>query len=478
MKRTLLFFIALLGCATLFAQSQQERLTQHVYYLASDSLNGREAGSIDAAKAAAYIVNQFEEIGIQPYFKEGWYQPFEKYGTSYKNVVGFIPGNDPVLKDEYIIIGAHYDHLGIRNNEVYNGADDNASGTAAIIEMARILKQQQSTLKRSIIVAAFDAEEKGLWGSYDLAEKLDPSKIKLMMSIDMVGWLEKGKSLQLNGAATIKNGKRLLKDEAEKINITISPKNFETSIFGATDTQGFAKKGVPTLHVTTGLKSPYHQPGDDAELIDYAGLNRVTDYLADVTLRCANDESLAPSGRISPIHGGKRSVIDIGPSVSLVNANVTFPKAGINGKVQYGVDAGLLARINLSSSLSLETGALYELLRAKYPDENQLYNAYLPYRQQSVLVPFNLLLRAGEAGVEVYVGFGGYYGYILNAEVQGAPELQVNQNQWGLNWCIGLQLGKFNISGGRRYQLNPLFTGDGNPDAKLRAGSFTIGYYF
>ena len=108
MKKTILFLFAILACSWVSAQTQQERLTRHVYYLASDSLRGRAAGSEDAAKAAAYIVNQFEEMGLQPFFEEGWYQPFEKYGTTYKNVVGILPGNDPVLKDEYIIIGAHY----------------------------------------------------------------------------------------------------------------------------------------------------------------------------------------------------------------------------------------------------------------------------------------------------------------------------------------------------------------------------------
>ena len=243
-NRIIITSLLLLVGSITFAQTQQERLTRHVYTLAGDSLRGRKAGSEDAAKAAAYIVKQFEEIGIQPYFEEGWYQTFVKAGTTYKNVVGILPGNDPVMKDEYIIIGAHYDHLGVRNDEIYNGADDNASGTATIIEMARILKSQQGDLKRSVIVVAFDAEEIGLWGSDYLSKNLDLSKVKLMMSIDMVGWLEQGKTLRLQGAATIKDGKRLLREEAEKMHIDIKPKDFETSILGATDTQGFAKRPI------------------------------------------------------------------------------------------------------------------------------------------------------------------------------------------------------------------------------------------
>ena len=481
MKNNRFFFICMLlliGGST-FAQTQQERLTRHVYYLAGDSLRGRKAGSEDAAKAAAYIVKQFEEIGIQPYYEEGWYHTFEKYGNSYKNVVGIIPGNDPVLKDEYIIIGAHYDHLGVMNDQIYNGADDNASGTATIIEMARILKSQQSNLKRSVIVAAFDAEEIGLWGSDYLSKKLDLSKVKLMMSIDMVGWLEKGKTLRFEGVATVKDGKRLLHEEAEKMHIDIKSKNFETSILGATDTQGFAKKGVATWYVSTGLKSPYHKPEDDPELIDYKGLDRITDYMADITMRCATDEDFAPSGKISPLHSGKRKRLEIDPVVSLVNGNVAFPKAGFDGKNRYGVNAGLMAQLNLSTHFALEAGAQYELLRAKFPDEGDLFDAYLPYRQQSILVPANFIVNVGGApGVDIYVEAGGFYGRVLNAEFVGEPELNIDPNQYGINWAVGFRFGKVNISGGRRYQLNPMFVNEGAPNAKLHVGNFSLGYYF
>ena len=475
MKTNRVIFICLLLmlCGSTFAQTQQERLTRHVYYLAGDSLCGREAGSEDAAKAAAYIVGQFEEIGIQPYFDEGWYQTF---GKTYKNVIGIIPGNDPVLKDEYIIIGAHYDHLGVMNDKIYNGADDNASGTATIIEMARILKSQQSDLKRSVIIAAFDAEEIGLLGSNHLSRTLDLSKVKLMMSIDMVGWLEKGKTLQLQGAATIKDGKRLLREEAEKMNIDIKPKDFETSVLGATDTQGFAKKGVATLYVTTGLKSPYHRPEDDPELIDYKGLDKVVDYLADVTMRCATDEDFAPTGKISPIHGGKKKMLEIGPTVSLVNGNIAFPQAGFNGKNRYGVNAGLMAQVSLGSHFALETGAQYELLRAKYPDESDLFNAYLPYQQQAVLVPVNLLMKI--SGVDAYLGIGGFYERVLNNQFAGESVVDVNPNQYGISWTINIRLGKVRFSGGRRYQLNPMFVGEGDPKARIHAGNFSIGYYF
>ena len=478
-NRIIITFMLLLVGSITFAQTQQERLTRHVYFLASDSLQGRDAGTIYADKAARYIVQQFEEIGVEPYYKEGFYQPFEKYGTTtFKNIVGVIPGNDPVLKDEYIIIGAHYDHLGVKNDKIYNGADDNASGTATIIEMARILKARQSQLKRSVIVVAFDAEEDGLWGSNYLSEQLDLSKIKLMMSVDMVGWLHEGKTLRLHGAATVKDGKKVLQEEAKKMHMDVTIHDFETSVFGATDTQGFAKKGVPTLYVTTGLKSPYHKPEDDAELIDYQGMDRITNYLADVTECFASQTNMQSSGKIAAIHGGKKKAFEIGPTVALANSYIAFPKAAFNGKNRYGFDAGIATQTRLGSNMALEVKALYEYLNAKYPDENDLYSAYIPYHQESVLAPVNLVFKAGEAGVDFSVGLGGFYGYILKANVKDMPELVINRNQFGIDWNIGLQMGKFKISGEWRYQLNPLFVGDGVPKANLRTGTFNVSYLF
>ena len=481
MKPQILFLVSfLLVCGLAAAQSpQQERLEKHVYYMASDSLKGRCAGTVDADKAARYIVRQFEEMGLDPFFEDGYFQPFEKYGTNtYKNIVGIIPGSDPVLKDEYIVIGAHYDHLGIKDDKIYNGADDNASGTATVIETARILKSRQGQLKRSVIVAAFDAEEKGLWGSTELAGVLDISKVKLMMSVDMVGWLREGKTLRLEGAATIRDGREVLEAEARKMQLDISAKDFETAILTATDTQGFAKKSVPTLAVTTGLKSPYHKPEDDAELIDYQGMDKITSYMADVTECFANQPDPLPSGRIAFIHGGRRKALEIGPSVSLANSYISFPGAAFNGKTRNGFEAGIAAQAWLGRHSALEVKALYGQHNARYPDGDDLYGSELRYHQESVLVPATLLFCAGEMGMDFSLGIGGYYGYILNAGVEGLPSHTVNRNQWGIGWSVGFRVGKIKFSGERRYQLNPLFAGGDGPDARLDTGTFSIGFVF
>ena len=453
-----------------FAQTQQDRLTNHVYYLANDSLRGRAAGSEDAAKAAAYIVKQFEEIGVKPYYDEGYYQPFKQFDKQYKNVVAWIPGNDPALKDEYIVIGAHYDHLGVRNNEVYNGADDNASGTASIIEIARILKSQEKELKRSVIIAAFDAEEIGLVGSNYLSEQLDVSKVKLMMSIDMVGWLEKGKTLQMVGVKTIKDGKRLLEVEAEKIDIPIHAKNFENSIFTATDTQGFATKGFATLHVTTGIKSPYHKPGDDPELIDYKGLDKVTDYLADVTMKCAMDPDFAPSGKVADIHNNKKRVLCFGVMASLNNTNLRFPNAGFVGKNRYAFNVGLASQINLGRALALEVDALYDYQDAKMPDATSPFDTYSIYHQESVTVPVLLGVNFGSQFGGLFCGVGGYYSRVLKSNAD------VNLDQYGWAWCFGIRMGMIKLEGLLRYQINPLFVN--GPESKLSNGQFSVSYFF
>jgi len=282
-RKTVLFLLTISIALSVNAQSTlKERLEQHVYTLASDSLKGRKAGTDHGRMAADYIAAQFEEIGIKPFLASGFLQIFD---WKFQNVVGIIPGNDSILKHEYIIVGAHYDHLGVRNGEIYNGADDNASGVAVLIELARELKREQLNLKRSIILVAFDAEEIGLLGSYNFSNLPNISKnnVKLMISIDMVGWYEKSGKVKYQGTGTIKTGKKLiLNDEYTPKELNVVAKKFE--VIPATDSYPFRKKGIPTLWVTTGIVSPYHKPQDDAHLIDYNGMALITENLKNVIL--------------------------------------------------------------------------------------------------------------------------------------------------------------------------------------------------
>ena len=147
-------------------------LRKHVAILASDSLSGRAFGFPEKQLAIEYITNQFSSAGFEAWSND-YIQSFQQFNDLYlgegKNIIGLVEGSDPVLKDEFIILGAHYDHMGwkLENGEkvVFNGADDNASGVASIIEIGKILMTKRGELKRSVIIAAFDAEEAGLIGS-------------------------------------------------------------------------------------------------------------------------------------------------------------------------------------------------------------------------------------------------------------------------------------------------------------------------
>ncbi len=160
-------------------------------FLASDALQGRDSGSEGLEKAAAYIEGVFKKNHVKPYFK-AYQDTLSNFDKTTYNMVGFVEGNDPKLKNEFVVIGAHYDHIGIINpvgeDVIANGANDNASGTTTVLELARYFGNAK-TNKRSIIFALFSAEEKGLLGSQHLAEKLKGKNLNLytMLNFEMVG---------------------------------------------------------------------------------------------------------------------------------------------------------------------------------------------------------------------------------------------------------------------------------------------------
>lgn len=502
MKR-LIFALILTACFVANAQNQQTRIEQHVKYLAADSLRGRQAGSADARKAADYIEREFEQMGLQPL--DGNYKHYfvlfgnagkpiteDDFGTYarqtiYRNVAGVIEGSDPILKNEYIVVGGHYDHLGVKNGEVYNGADDNASGTATVIEVARALLARRGELSRSVIVCAFDAEEIGLYGSKALSAELIASKkigqVKMMMSIDMVGWLKQGKSLDLTGTGTLKNCNELLSEVAKASRLNITTHSFEQSIFTATDTEPFASHGVPTLAVTTGLKSPYHKPEDDAELIDYDGMNVIADFITNLTVKMAQGQQrMEPTGRLAPKHANKRKPFEWGLNVGYDMSNMNFTNTMFNCKSQMGLMTGISTNWNFSKYLGLQTDVLYELARAPYPNADDIFGEPDGMRQQSVVVPMQLRVMLGDPSQSLNIGFGGFYGYRfagkLNLAGSGVESLD-NQHQYGLVWSIEERLANLSLDFTFYYQMQECVAQHGIvPAGTKNAFTFTLGWYF
>ena len=460
-----------------------DRLRQHLYYLASDSLQGRGSGSEDAHKAAAYIQAQYEAMGVEPYQGE-WKHTFEKRNIGdFINIVGVIPGNDPVLKDEYIVLGAHYDHLGVKNDSIYNGADDNASGSTALIEIARELCSHKANLKRSILIAAFDGEEMGLFGSNQLSEELQEAGVnmRLMMSIDMVGWLAKGGSLKLEGTGTIKNGKEILTQSAEALSLPVKLIGFETSILTATDTEGFAVKGIPTLAVTTGLKSPYHKPGDDPQLIDYEGLDVVTQYLTDITLRFAEDDSFGPSGRLSFKHEKRSDTsFEIGLAAGFNTSRMHYPHAAFDGLGKFGWNGGVTLRANMKR-IGVLADVYYDSYTTPLPDSEHFYAGMLNWKHQALTIPVNVILQSGRGQRGGgFIGAGAYYERSLGNNIGSLDEgWSSRSSEVGASWCFGFDIYNLTIKDTFLMSFGDAISGNGAPSpARFRAAVCSLCWYF
>jgi hypothetical protein len=268
---------------------------EHVEVLADDVYEGREAGSRGGHAAAKYIERQLAPYGLTPAGENGKYvQSFE---NDSRNILAIKPGDDPQLNDEYIVVGAHYDHVGYgsrRNSygpigRIHNGADDNASGVSVLLETIEAFAKSSLTTRRSILFAFWDSEEKGLVGSrYWLKHPTVPTdQVKLAFTIDMVGRLRKSQ-LYLLGSRSGYGLRRLMSGVAtEPLWLDFSWELHENS-----DHWSFLEKRVPIVLLHTGLHSDYHRPSDDAEKVNRAGLQDVSRFLLAAIIKTANEDEL------------------------------------------------------------------------------------------------------------------------------------------------------------------------------------------
>lgn len=380
---------------------QKTRLEKHVYYFAADSLNGRKTGSKDNKKVAQYIQDEFNQIGLKTEMQ------FINQDNSKQNVIGIIEGSDPILKNEVIVIGAHYDHLGVKNGKVYNGADDNASGTATIIEIARNLSKNREILKRTIVFVAFDAEEIGLVGSsvyvdYFLETK-QSQKVVLMMSLDMVGYLKQSGKLRITGVKTLENYTQFFDKVKFDEKYRLDLQDFDNSIFTGSDHGPFLTKKIPAFHVTTGLKSPYHKPEDDAHLIDYEGLSIITDYFSTLISVFATEPILKSSSDFGkPALGPKNNYL--GLIVGFGNNQHFYKYGTMTGKPALSLSGGIYGKLSLGQSYSLKGEIDYEYTKGNRMEGVTTFH--------SVSVPLTLFTKITvQDMVEFSSGIGGYYTY-------------------------------------------------------------------
>jgi len=304
---SLVFFIYLTGCEQTDKQNSAiNSLQNDIDFLASDQLEGRETGSEGAVQAAKFLAKRFKEIGLEPKGTDGYFQEFsfsprknphaapsdDSLKITARNVIGFIDNK----ARNTIILGAHFDHLGYGDenslykgdSSIHNGADDNASGVAAMLLLAEELLERN--INNNYLFIGFSGEEKGLFGSnyYSKNATIDLEKVNYMINMDMVGRLNEENALAINGTGTSPSWNEIVDD----IGIDTLKLITSESGIGPSDHTSFYLKDIPVLHFFTGQHEDYHKPSDDTDKINYEGIYVVTAYIDSLITRLDENEKL------------------------------------------------------------------------------------------------------------------------------------------------------------------------------------------
>ena len=292
-----IFLILLTSCSS--EKVKETTIFEDVAFLSDDKLEGRQTGTEGEKKASEYIAKRFKEMGLTAKGINGFYQEFSfkpktdphseiqftknEDGTiTGRNVIGYINNNAV----NTVIIGAHFDHLGYGGEgslyrdsikAIHNGADDNASGTAIMLDLARKLKNKNTN--NNYLFMAFSGEEMGLLGSNYFVKNptIDTKAVSYMINMDMVGRLKKDRTLAVYGTGTSPVFKQVLKAYNTKFKLIDN----ESGV-GPSDHTSFYLADIPVLHFFTGQHEDYHKPGDDAEKLNYEGMSLISEYIFNI----------------------------------------------------------------------------------------------------------------------------------------------------------------------------------------------------
>ncbi|MEJ2583608.1 MAG: M28 family peptidase [Robiginitalea sp.] len=307
------FFLGILlisfGCRE--HKTQEVTLQEDVHILASDSLMGRETGREGADMAAAYLEGRMRDLGLKPFDADGDYlQDFSfrpktdphsqvEYGAASdsslqaKNLLGYIDNGG----SRTVILGAHYDHLGMGSegslyrgeSAIHNGADDNASGVATLLKLANMIREWPEA-KDNYLIILFSGEETGLLGSNFFVKNppLDLDQVAYMINLDMVGRLREDKTLSVSGTGTTPIWPQLLNSLNPGFKLVLN----ESGV-GPSDHTSFYLQDIPVLHFFTGQHEDYHKPSDDAEKLNYEGMQEIANYLFDLVKSMESQEEIA-----------------------------------------------------------------------------------------------------------------------------------------------------------------------------------------
>jgi len=355
----------LVAAGSLLAQSASvappsaARITQEIAWLADDAREGRGVNTAGLDQAADFIADAFAEIGLEPGGTDGYFQVFQLDpnspalahtdfgGATVKNVVGILRGSG-ALASEVVILGAHYDHLGrgdhgyeassrdtAKVKGIQNGADDNASGTAALIEAGRSLAARTAPDRRTIVFVAFTAEELGAIGSAYYVEHpaLPIDSTDVMLNFDMVGRLS-GDSLTIGGTGSAEELPAVLARANRKYRLNLG---MQADPWGSSDHAVFYAKGIPVLHFYTQLHQDYHTSADDWDKINMAGVAEIVGFATDVAWDLATrpeEVTYVAFERPAPPAGGKRASLGTMPDMV---------SSGLEGMRVQGVREGTAA---------------------------------------------------------------------------------------------------------------------------------------
>ena len=263
-----------------------EESRKTLYYLASDEMEGRKPGNPGNFIAVSFIKKEFESYGLETHLQKFTYTFRWRVGLirwrtveiETMNVIGVLKGTS----DKHVVIGAHMDHLGLDGDgDAYNGADDNASGTTAILELAEAFGKSDARPKDTIVFIAFNAEELGLLGSKHYVNNplLPLDDCKLMINLDMVG--------RLRGTTVTAQGGNLSRSVTQLVDKLDDNYPFDVNITvpgNRSDHAPFNWNGVPVLFFHTGTHPQYHRTTDDSDLINYEGLVNIAKFVKDLTV--------------------------------------------------------------------------------------------------------------------------------------------------------------------------------------------------
>lgn len=489
MNKTVLFTaVILLSVKLMLSQTTNfDNIKKHVYALADDDFEGRSISAKGGLKAANYIEAEFKNAGIKP-LGDNYYHEFavrlqHAITAEGKNIVGIVEGSHPQLKNEYIVVGAHYDHVGYKikkdtkDKVIYNGADDNASGVAAVIELGRAFAVAENKPDRSIVFVAFDGEETGLNGSKWMMNDsiIDPGKIKLMLSLDMIGMLSKAEGIELLGLGSLKDADLVAQQIADKQGINI--KKTTKDVHNRTDTKPFGDLGIPAIHFTTGTVSPYHKPEDDAELLDYEGLTKITDYTYAFVEKYAQQESETIVSNLTNNKGAlKTKYFTPGLRLNMGSSWHAYPDAPYNGKKGFAIQAGLYAHVKMFGRLYLQPEVVYETMASDHANGM--------VRTHALTTPVNVLVRFagnGEMDVWSYFLLGGYYSMNLSGS-EGSNDMDFSRTfsdtEYGMNFGFVINVSRVQVGISRKIALSNLYQDKATGNINANALYFNLGLLF